>query len=105
MPVRRVLAHDKVEADRGKVALMRGPIVYCLEAADNPKVDVHGVTLARDHELEAGHHNQLLGGVTVLQGRGLNDQGRPVRLTAIPYYAWANREKGPMTVWIKEPSN
>ncbi|NQU19952.1 MAG: glycoside hydrolase family 127 protein [Candidatus Nealsonbacteria bacterium] len=93
MPIHRVYAHEKVEENRGKVALMRGPIVYCLEAVDHPGVDVAGLTLPRDVDLRAEHRPELLGGVTVLRGKAL---------TAVPYYAWCNREKGPMTVWLDE---
>jgi DUF1680 family protein len=102
MPIHRIYAHEKVLADRGKVALMRGPIIYCIKAVDNPNVDVLSVALPREAELRAEHRNRLLGGVTVLQGKGLDDRLRPVILTAIPYYSWANREKGAMTVWINE---
>lgn len=102
MPIRRVYAHEKVLADQGKVALMRGPITYCIEAVDNPNVDVLSVTLPREAELRAEHRNRLLGGVTVLQGKGLDDRQRPVTLTAVLYYAWANRKKGAMTIWINE---
>ncbi len=52
--------------------------------------------------LRAEHHPEVLGGVTVLRGRALTDGQQPVALTAVPYYAWCNREKGPMTVWINE---
>ena len=102
MPIHRVYAHEKVLADRGKVSLMRGPITYCLEAVDNPNVDVLSVALSRKAELRAEYRPGLLGGVTVLQGKGLDDRQRPVALTAVPYYSWANREKGAMTVWINE---
>jgi hypothetical protein len=102
MPIRRVYAHEKIKADCGKVSLMRGPITYCIEAVDNPNVDVLSVTLPREAELRAEHRDRLLGGVTVLRGKGLDDQRRPVTLTAVPYYSWANREKGAMTVWINE---
>ena len=119
MPVQRVYAHDKVRDDQGKVALMRGPIVYCLEAADNPGVDLFRLALPRGSALRAEHRSGLLGGVTVLQfnpepaataksnGSGLPaeafaDGKRPLALTAVPYYAWANREPGAMTVWIME---
>ncbi|MBN2131056.1 MAG: glycoside hydrolase family 127 protein [Sedimentisphaerales bacterium] len=102
MPIRRVYAHEKIEADRGKVALMRGPIVYCLETVDHPDADVLSVTLPPEAELRAEHRAGLLGGVTALHGKGLDARHRPVTLTAVPYYAWTNREKGAMTVWIKE---
>jgi DUF1680 family protein len=102
MPVRRVYAHEKVKADRGKVALMRGPIAYCIEAVDNPNVDILSVILPREAELRTEYRGRLLGGATILQGKGLDDRKRPVTLTAVPYYSWANREKGAMTVWINE---
>ena len=102
MPIRRVYAHEKVKADQGKVSLMRGPITYCIEAVDNPNVDVLSVVLPREAELRAEHRDRLLGGVTVLQGKGLDGRQRPVTLTAVPYYSWANREKGAMTIWINE---
>jgi DUF1680 family protein len=104
MPIRRILANEKVEADRGKVALMRGPIVYCMEAADQPDVNLTRLILPRAAEMKAKHRNDLLGGVTVLEGEALDEGGKPVKVTAIPYYAWQNRSKGAMTVWIPEKS-
>jgi hypothetical protein len=100
MPVHRVYAHEKVQDDQGKVALMRGPIVYCLEAVDHPGVDLFRLVLPQETDLRAEHRAGLLGGVTVLQGSALADAEHPVTLTAVPYYAWANREKGAMTVWV-----
>ncbi len=76
MPIHRVYAHEKVEEDRGKVALMRGPIVYCLEAVDHPEVDVSRLALPRDADLRAEHRSELLGGVTVLRGNALAE-GQP----------------------------
>jgi DUF1680 family protein len=102
MPVNRVYAHEKVQEDQGKVALARGPIVYCLEAVDQPGVDLFRLILPQETGLRAEHRAGLLGGVTVLQGSALADAERPVTLTAVPYYAWANREKGAMTVWLGE---
>ena len=84
---------------------MRGPIVYCLEAVDQPGVDLFRLALPREADLRAEHRAGLLGGVTVLQGNALADAERPVTLTAVPYYAWANREEGAMTVWVDEPSS
>ena len=102
MPVRRVHAHEKVEADKGKVALMRGPIVYCLEGVDNKGIDLFKLSLPTSSELKTEHRATLLGGVTVIRAPGLDEKKTPVTLTAIPYFAWANREKGPMTVWLHE---
>lgn len=102
MEPRRVLSNEKVLANRGKMALMRGPVVYCLEGTDHPGVDLSKLTLPRDSELKAEYRPDLLGGVTVLTGKALDAEGKPVELTAVPYYAWANREKSQMTVWIEE---
>jgi len=102
MPIRRVYAHERVEADRGKLALMRGPLVYCLEAVDHGETDVFEVSLPRDAKLSAEHRPDLLGGVTVLRATGRDDQQRDAALTAVPYYAWQNREPGAMTVWVNE---
>lgn len=102
MPIQRVYAHEKLEEDRGKVALMRGPIVYCLEAVDHDGADVARMVLPCEIELRSEHRPGLLGGVTVVTGDASIDGQQPTTLTAIPYYAWCNREKGPMTVWIDE---
>jgi hypothetical protein len=102
MPVRRVLAHEKVEADKGKVALMRGPVVHCLEGIDNPDVDLFGASLPRSATLAAEYRPDLLHGVSVIRGQGLDENAKPFELTAIPYFAWTNRGKSPMTVWIKD---
>ena len=102
MPIQRVYAHEKVEADRGKVTLMRGPLVYCVEAADQPDVNLSNLVLPRAAQMTAKHRADLLGGVTTLEGEALADGKNPTKITAIPYYAWQNRNKGAMTVWIQE---
>lgn len=102
MPIRRVIAHQKLKADEGKVALMRGPLVYCVEATDQPNVDLFKVALPKDAKLRASHRADLLGGVTVIEGKGIAADKSPVDLVAIPYYAWQNREKGAMAVWIQQ---
>jgi len=106
MPVRRVYAHPEVKADAGRVALQRGPVVYCIEAADNGK-SMDNLYLPADAPLEAEHRPDLLGGITVIKGKALLRQAdgeppRPVDLTAVPYYAWDHRAAGPMMVWIPE---
>ncbi len=101
MPIQRVYAHEKVKEDIGKTALMRGPIVYCIEAVDNPETNIPRVVLPPKAELKAEHREKLLGGVTVIQGQAVVD-GKSVKLTAVPYYAWANRARGAMTVWMDE---
>ena len=104
MPIQRVYANEKVEADRGKVTLMRGPLVYCVEAADQPDVNLTNLVLPRAAEMTAIHRTDLLGGVTTLAGEALADGKNPITVKAIPYYSWQNRKKGAMTVWIQENS-
>jgi DUF1680 family protein len=86
-----------VKEDAGRVAIQRGPIVYCFEAADND-VPVQDIVLARDPKFTTEHRPDLLGGVTVI--RAQTRDGKSV--TAIPYYAWDHRKPGPMVVWVKQ---
>ena len=104
MPVRRVVAHEKVAADRGRVALQRGPVVYCVEAVDHGG-RVSNLILPADATLTAEHRDDLLGGVTVIAGKAKArtagaDELQTVDLLAIPYYAWDNRDAGEMAVWL-----
>ena len=106
MPVRRVVAHESILADRGRVALQRGPIVYCVEAADH-EMPLRHIFLPSDAQLTAQHRDRLLVGVTVITGKAAvqtagSDKPTPVDLLAIPYYAWDNREGGAMSVWLPE---
>ena len=105
MPIRRVHADPRVAANVGRVALQRGPLVYCVEAVDHGGRVGH-LVLPPDAPLSAEHRADLLGGVTVITGRAQTrlDDGRtePVELTAIPYYAWNHRGAGEMAVWLVE---
>ncbi len=114
MPVERVHAHPRVRSCAGRVALQRGPIVYCLEEADNGP-DLNDVVLPPDAPLRAAHEPTLLGGVTVVRGGARRSRRRggplysaegagtePASVTAVPYYAWANRKPGEMLVWVRE---
>lgn len=101
MPVRRVYAHENVEHDRGRVALMRGPIVYCLEGVGGA-TGVREMVLPKGAKVTAARRDGLLGGVVVLRGKGLSADKSPVDFTAVPYYAWQNRGPGAMTVWMVE---
>jgi hypothetical protein len=108
MPVRRVAANPNVAADRGRVALERGPIVYAAEWADNPNGKVRNLVLPDSAALTAEFRPDLLKGVTVVKGKVLalafDKDGKVVEtgqpFTAIPYYAWANRGRGEMMVWL-----
>ena len=99
MPARRVLAHESVEADRGRVALQRGPIVFCVEHPDVPGGRVHQLVLPDDAALATEFRAGLLHGVQVITADAAGPDG-PVKLTAIPYFAWAHRGKGEMAVWL-----
>jgi hypothetical protein len=109
MPVERVYADPRVKADVGRVALQRGPVVYCLEGADNP-AGVRNLCLPRASKLSAHFEKDLLGGVTVVTGEALavsrDGTGKLVTkatpFRAVPYYAWDNRKPGPMLVWLPE---
>jgi uncharacterized protein len=100
MPVRRVLANPNVKADVGRVALQRGPIVFCAEWPDNSGGDVLHLTLPDDQPLTAQFDPQLLNGVEIIRGHALNSDNLEQEFTAIPYYAWANRGPGQMIVWL-----
>lgn len=119
MAPRLVEAHPRVDATRGSLAIERGPLVYCLEQADqDPAVDVMDVEIDPTRPLDARWRGDLLGGVMAIeapgyaldlrpwQGRlyrplgGAEPGRRAVRLVAVPYYAWANRGPGAMRVWV-----
>jgi DUF1680 family protein len=94
MPVRRVLANEAVADDRGKAAIERGPLVYALEAADNGAA-VTTLKLPLDTPLSHAYRADLLKGLEVITA----GSGEKL-ITAIPYFAWANRGRGEMRVWI-----
>ncbi|HKW02381.1 MAG TPA: beta-L-arabinofuranosidase domain-containing protein [Vicinamibacterales bacterium] len=102
MPVRRVTANPGVKDDVGKAAIQRGPIVYALEAVDNGG-RVLDVAMPGDTTFTPAFKSDLLGGVTVLTATLPATDAAPARtITAIPYFAWANRGRGEMVVWIKQ---
>jgi hypothetical protein len=108
MPVRRVAAHPSVEADEGRLALQRGPLVFAAEWPDNPGGRVRNLVLRDDATLATEFRPDLLNGVQVITGRAvalaLDPAGKLTRqeqaFTAIPYYAWANRGPGEMLVFV-----
>ncbi len=103
MAARRVVADDRVEADHGKAAIERGPLVYAVEAVDNGGA-VANLRLPLDATLEAALRPDLLDGVVEVKGKGeaIGEDGTASARTivAVPYFAWANRGKGQMAVWI-----
>lgn len=115
MPIERMRSHPGVKGNVGRVAIQRGPVVYCFEGADNPGVQVRQAALPAASELRAERVDSLLGGVTVIRAEGqvagatagakrlyAPDDARSVTLTAIPYCVWDNREPGEMLVWMPE---
>jgi DUF1680 family protein len=120
MPAVALECHPRVRENRDAVALCRGPLVYCLESIDQPDVDVleAGLAIDRLSDLATEYRADLLGGVAVLRTTGrvpVDAYGdlyqplgadrrrarRDVDLTAIPYFAWANRGPSAMTVWMR----
>ena len=108
MQVRRVSAHEQIVDDRGKVALERGPIVYCLEGPDQPEPWLLGLVIPDSSVLSTSFRADLLGGVQTISGFGIPTHwtleggiraAEPKPFVAIPYYAWAHRGKHQMTVW------
>lgn len=107
MEIRKVKADTNLTDNIGKLALQRGPIVYCAEWADN-NGKVANLLFPESSSLTATFKPDLLQGVTVLQGElpaviienGNSISTRKQPFTAIPYYSWANRGQGEMTVWF-----
>lgn len=109
MPIQRVTANPNAEADKGRIALMRGPIVYCFEGSDNGG-GVQNLVIPPGTEFTAEYRSNLLGGVTVLNGTAKavfqTDNGQVTSaafpVMATPYYANANRGTCQMQVWMPE---
>ncbi len=122
MSVRRMACHPSVAESAGRIALTRGPILYCVETADDPGIEPRAIVLAESENLTPAFRPDLLGGVVLLSGEAHfavaddswtdvlyltadttphQTRGEATTITAIPYYAWANREPGPMCVWLR----
>ncbi|MBC7328072.1 glycoside hydrolase family 127 protein [bacterium] len=114
MPVEKMVAHPNVKEDIGKIALQRGPLVYCFEAQDQT-APLGLIYLFIDGDFKARFESNLLGGIVVLDGEGMASDGvswektlyqpapsrvKKVNVRAIPYYAWCNREPREMKVWM-----
>ena len=108
MPVRRVESNNQVVANRNRVALQRGPIVYAAEWPDNPNGKVRNIVLPDGNRLSSEFRRDLLNGVQVITGRAVglafDAKGAVQRaeqpFMAIPYATWANRGRGQMAVWL-----
>lgn len=116
-PARFVHANPQVRADSGKTALVKGPLVYCLEEADNGE-NLGAIIVDTEQEIRTEYHEELFGGsqtITFFAYRisqeGWSDKElyatkktvlEKGTFTAVPYCYWGNRKKGEMTVWMKE---
>ncbi|HZC35773.1 MAG TPA: beta-L-arabinofuranosidase domain-containing protein, partial [Chthoniobacterales bacterium] len=114
LPIRKKFARFEVDANRGRMALMRGPLVYCLEQIDNgPELD--RLTIPVEEQFRPVDAKELLNGIVTLHGRALREtpaesgglytdepaRTEAVGVIAIPYYAWANRGVGEMQIWTR----
>lgn len=104
MPIRRVLSNPKVKENIDKVAIERGPIVYCIESIDNEVKSIFNIKLNDNTLLEEKLHSDLLNGIVIITGSIHNNDKNLEKIHLIPYYAWANRGKSQMTVWIQRDS-
>ncbi|MBK8084592.1 MAG: glycoside hydrolase family 127 protein [Devosia sp.] len=115
MPIERIYANPHVVMDVGRVALTRGPLVYCLEEADNPGGTVQRFKLPRSSPVSVKASDLFDGIVQLTAAAQAVDEAEfaplyrtsppreaPATLTALPYYLWANRGQGSMVVWIPE---
>ncbi len=119
MPIELTWANPAVRALQGRVAFQRGPLVYCIEAADHQNIPLETIALngrsLTSEMFTAVYDPSLLGGLTIIQGDALAlvkeeavdrlyqnalPKGQKIKITAMPYYAWANRNPGAMRVWL-----
>lgn len=108
MITRRVAADKRVKDDVGKVALMRGPMIYCVEWPESENKHVLNYVLPVSAELKTTFKPDFLGGVSIIEAKGKSlkktESGKlaetPQKITAIPYFTWANRGSGEMAVWL-----
>lgn len=117
MPVMVMRANPRVRATAGKIALVRGPVVYCLEEADNG-FDLHAISVNAGQNMEYRFDPDLLNGVGTITAEAFREinsgwddnelyaDHRPEKVPCsavfVPYYAWNNRGTGEMTVWVRE---
>ncbi len=115
MPIEQIEARPEVSMNGGRVALQRGPVIYCIEQADNGPV-LNDIVLSAQPEFETQYEPDLLDGVVTIRGKALRREGHdwetdlyrpkqgvfePCEIKAVPYFAWDNRAPGEMLVWIR----
>ena len=121
MPIRIWESHPAIAENAQRVALSRGPMLYCVEDVDHAGTEPDALSLGTDANLQASHEPKLLGGVVVLRGTAHEEPrdddwqqslyrpaqplptmpGRSLSLTAVPYYTWQNRGPSKMRVWLR----
>lgn len=117
MPVRRVYGNPQVRQQARKVALQRGPLVYCLEEADNG-ANLHNLSLSQDSAFRVFEGKGIFAHKMLIQAEGIGCQAKdtdalwqydhspverqPRTLTFIPWFSWANRGEGEMRIWVDE---
>ncbi|MGP4042079.1 glycoside hydrolase family 127 protein [Gracilibacillus sp. D59] len=116
MPVEIIRSHPEVRENAGKVALQRGPIIYCLEEQDNG-ANLQDLSIHTNQTFKVKYEENLLNGVTIIEGKASQTDRKKIEdilyttktypeverdFKAIPYYAWSNRGENEMTVWIRE---
>jgi hypothetical protein len=103
MAIHRVKSHEQVAENVGKIAVERGPVVYCAEAVDNYG-KVFNLALNPDEQMNAEYQENLLNGVVVVTGTAerIDKVGKSQDVRLIPYYAWNHRGVGEMAVWLPE---
>lgn len=116
MEVEKMHANPCVREDAGRIAIQRGPVVYCLEEEDNG-TNLSDISISKDSSLKASFNAELLGGIMEITGQGEKSdidnlknvlyskssfKRHKVNIKAVPYFAWANRKPGEMLVWIRE---
>ena len=99
MEIREIVSEEEVKSDWGRIALSRGPLVFCLEEVDNGKV--RNIKFGRNPDPSFEYRSDLLNGMGTIKFNGFDHDGKSKEFIAIPYYAWANRDMGEMIVWIK----
>ena len=108
MEVKKIVSRNSLVYNNNRIALQRGPLVYCVEGVDNDK-NAWNMVVPQNTAFEAAYNKDLLNGVVTLKAEvpvvnvsadGLSAVTQKKTITAIPYYAWANRGKSPMQVWL-----
>ena len=114
MPVRKLYPHPNIKQDVNRIALARGPLVYCLEEVDN-KIPLNRIHIVEDTNLNSKFCADVLGGTQVITGKAKVKETtdwdlelyrekpakyHEIEFTAIPYYLWDNRDPGEMLVWL-----